>query len=132
MLGQEKMEWAEKRLVVLCFAVAYPSDQTRKFPKPANKLSVRRNCEVKLDRRKKNLPNTKDHLNSAMCVLRHAHGHTPTYTHTPHMFYQCFVVIDTLLNFACNVTSVVTPSNKKCWLTLNSVLNIEDLSITWA
>lgn len=72
-------------MVVLCLAAAYPPDQARKFPKPASKLSVRRKCKVKLDRRKKNLPNTKDHLNSTMCVLRHAHTHTHTYTHTSHV-----------------------------------------------
>lgn len=72
----------------------------------------------KLDRRKKNPPDTKDPVNTAMYIH--------TYT------YPTWFVINTLLSFACADASNVNLSTKDFWLTLNSVLNMEGLSVTWA
>lgn len=71
----------------------------------------------RLDRRKKNLPDPKDPVNTAM------HRHTQTYP-------MC-LVINTLLNFVRADASNVNLSTKEFWLPLKSVLNMEGLSVTW-
>lgn len=123
LLGQQKKErvgktWGFPGLYTLKHSHSAPHAEPVSLLSQKDHLKTELQELPKLDRRKRNLPDPEDPVNTAI------HIHTQTYP-------MC-LVINTLLNFALADASNVNLSTKEFWLPLKSVLNMEGLSVTWA
>lgn len=98
---------------------------------PSQEAHLKTEFQSKVSYTEGRLSQTAGHVNVAINI---SHTHTQTHTQHTQLSHDLSVIFSnfSLLNCAYVDTSMVDLSTQKFCSVLNSVLNIEGLSVTWA